>query len=1125
MAVDEKFEFTAHESTKDGSAWVYCCKYRLTPKVRCGAKARVILFNDKWILKSVDENHKCEPNRAKVTAELLRARMKSLVRKDPVKAVGKAVRAVRIQAADEYGEDEDFYQNLIAELGTDAALEKQMLRVRLELIGPTPHSRNLFDPEQFLSRIYGEKCNVIVCDSNKLDDTWRDSIDKHHSNNDYDWSKLTDDMLNIEQEHHIEEEINEEDTEVSSGEEMVDDLSERDLPKRILAFSTRKLLQQLGNKLKSSVDGTFKSSCSLWGQMFVWMVKLRKGYWVPTVWGWLPDKTLISYKVFFHLIEEKMKELGFKLDVESVLSDFELNIMKSIDVMLKCPILGCFFHHKKCFQRKVDKKGFKTRYENDEHFQAFINQCSALSSLPLDDLEEGLEHINKKIVFEDERAQNFKEEFLKYISDFWIHGCLPPRTWNTFGRSDDFTNNNQEGYNSKFNKELKETHPSPGILLCHIKEQITLAEEKLVRVKAGVKKPAQRVTYRNLAESRLRLKKNYLDSRKRGEAGAIGDFLTSMGYNVKSATMSGRIDDYEESQSKSTPNDVENLDVSNWVPSNENSVLEELQCEDPYSHRKVGEKEKVPWRNKKCPSCKLGFNTKSTPIKCDGCDSFTHKKNTCLRDVKNKNQFFCKVCSSTENSQEQVKETSQSKACRVDGGFKCERCGIIVKSYYSLKRHIGRIHSEDEVNREMVESNTIEVADNLELDKVVENNVDDISSFLSRISLQQYLSIFMENDIDLDVLMDLRQEEFMDMVKDLGIHSWAHRHKLKRAIEDKKSTIADVTAEKTSKEVDNLEDDGRSNSGGKDGQDNIVIEETFKEPYLDVTAEKKSKEVDNLEDDGRCNPRGKDGQDNVVIEETFKEPYLDVTCDLCMIAKEHLCRKCYKPVCNFGCSVQDPSSDNEMHRVHKRGDTRCLPSYYFECPMCGNSFKTAENLQNHISAEHEQDSSLSLISEASSGWMDETEKDQTNHPNLEELLMEHHIDDIDVDNTLSEHENPPVQTHKRIVQNLKDVNFEDDSDEDNEWNPTGDEEEDEFDIEYCCNKCKYKTKHEHMFKKHMLTQHKSSAQTKRKIACDIVVPNKRKKDDVNESDSLVCDVCKTKFTRRDNLKRHKLKKH
>ena len=68
------------------------------------------------------------------------------------------------------------------------------------------------------------------------------------------------------------------------------------------------------------------------------------------------------------------------------------------------------------------------------------------------------------------------------MRDFWINGCVvcvPLRVWNTFGRSEDLTNNNQEGYNSKFNKELKETHPSSEILLCYIKDQITLAEEKL----------------------------------------------------------------------------------------------------------------------------------------------------------------------------------------------------------------------------------------------------------------------------------------------------------------------------------------------------------------------------------------------------------------------------------------------------------------------------------------------------------------------------------------------------------------------------------------------------------------------------------------------------------------------
>ena len=169
LSVDVKYEFTAHESTKDGNSWWYCCKYRLTQKVRCPAKARVIKFDEKWILQQADENHTCEPNRPKVIAELLRHKIKEIVRSDPVRAVGKAVRTVRVEAAEEYGDDKEFYHHLISELGTDSALEKQMLRVRAEVIGPTPRSRNMFNPEKFLKRIYGEKSKVIVCDLNKLD--------------------------------------------------------------------------------------------------------------------------------------------------------------------------------------------------------------------------------------------------------------------------------------------------------------------------------------------------------------------------------------------------------------------------------------------------------------------------------------------------------------------------------------------------------------------------------------------------------------------------------------------------------------------------------------------------------------------------------------------------------------------------------------------------------------------------------------------------------------------------------------------------------------------------------------------------------------------------------------------
>ena len=88
--------------------------------------------------------------------------MKEIVRNDPAAPVGKAIRTIRIKAADEYSADEDFYKHLIPELGTDSVLEKkQMLRVRAGIIGPTPSSRNILNPVSFLDDIYGDNHGII----------------------------------------------------------------------------------------------------------------------------------------------------------------------------------------------------------------------------------------------------------------------------------------------------------------------------------------------------------------------------------------------------------------------------------------------------------------------------------------------------------------------------------------------------------------------------------------------------------------------------------------------------------------------------------------------------------------------------------------------------------------------------------------------------------------------------------------------------------------------------------------------------------------------------------------------------------------------------------------------------
>ena len=100
--------------------------------------------------------------------------------------------------------------------------------------------------------------------------------------------------------------------------------------------------------------------------------------------------------------------------------------------------------------------------------------------------------------------------------------------------------------------------------------------------------------------------------------------------------------------------------MSSWVPRNEDSVLEELPCEDNFDDRKIGVENKEPWKKKECPSCNLGFHLKSTSIKCHGCDSYTHKKSSCFNEGSSKKHFYCKIFTPAEQRQSQL-EKAQSK--------------------------------------------------------------------------------------------------------------------------------------------------------------------------------------------------------------------------------------------------------------------------------------------------------------------------------------------------------------------------------------------------------------------------------------------------------------------------------
>ena len=313
LIVERVRAFQCNTISKDNTIFGYVCCERLTIGVKCLAKATVMKcdipgIGVKAILVKVDSDHDCMLNVPKAIAEEMRHEMKEIVRKDPHKPVNEAVRNIRRQYAEKYDDEDDLFDQIMAELGPDKPLEKQLLRVRKEIIGKTPINRDRFDPKYFLRRLFGKEHNIVTLDSNKLETGWRDKLSQKNPNTKYRWDNLVtevreyeDTCADGEEGATIKDCPNEEEGHFDEDTKNLDEpeypnLEGKDLPKRVLGFSSVKILKLYGKHLKSSLDGTFKSACFLWSQSFIWMVKYF-GHWVPAVHAWLPDKTEQSYKV------------------------------------------------------------------------------------------------------------------------------------------------------------------------------------------------------------------------------------------------------------------------------------------------------------------------------------------------------------------------------------------------------------------------------------------------------------------------------------------------------------------------------------------------------------------------------------------------------------------------------------------------------------------------------------------------------------------------------------------------------------------------------------------------------------------------------------------------------------
>ena len=129
--VEGQYNFRKNKANKEKTKFIMYCVQQNNPEFGC--KARVVVSSREvgsYFMYSCDEYHNHFVNKAEITAEELKQIMVEIVRMNPVEPVGEAIKAVKLQAPEEFGDDDDKFSKIVPALGTNHALELRLLRVR-----------------------------------------------------------------------------------------------------------------------------------------------------------------------------------------------------------------------------------------------------------------------------------------------------------------------------------------------------------------------------------------------------------------------------------------------------------------------------------------------------------------------------------------------------------------------------------------------------------------------------------------------------------------------------------------------------------------------------------------------------------------------------------------------------------------------------------------------------------------------------------------------------------------------------------------------------------------------------------------------------------------------------------
>ena len=297
---------------------------------------------------------------------------------------------------------------------------------------------------------------------------------------------------------------------------------------RILLFGTDEVFRFLSISQDWFLDGTFKSNPVQFMQLYT-VHGLTNHRNIVRAYALLPNKWRATYVE----MSTEVQWLTHNAIPHSLMTDFESSMLSALNQIYPgIPQVGCLFHLAKNVFRRVQDIGLQQNYLTDPLFRGNIRIIPALSSVPVHDVILAFDELCNHCGIDEQPVLDYFET--NYIGELRrgrrLLPIFPHELWNMHNRVLNElprTNNNLEGWHTRFSTMFRQTHPSIWEFIDTLKLDASHNRMLIAQMLAGAAPPPQKRVYRDVNARIATLVQGYNN-------GNIIPFLRGISYNLAS---------------------------------------------------------------------------------------------------------------------------------------------------------------------------------------------------------------------------------------------------------------------------------------------------------------------------------------------------------------------------------------------------------------------------------------------------------------------------------------------------------------------------------------------------------------------------------------------------------------